>query len=252
MIPRNHGVKGKSMKLEYCAMTGADDPVDVRDLLVIGKDFPFVEWALLWMPERAGTQRFPTAGWIRNFKKECSGSHASLHLCGQGLIDFAAGKKAEVMEGFRRIQLNLKYDNAGDRIDLAQLAARVGAQPEVQFILQYTDDKKDALLPLFRDIPNHALLFDASAGAGVSPDKWSAPVPGHFCGYAGGLGPDNIAENLEMIRKITPAGYVTWVDMESKVRTEDEFDLGKVRHVLEIAAAYALPPRQATQTHPGL
>lgn len=227
------------MKLQYCAITGADNATDVKDLLAIEKDFPFVEWALLWMPERAGLQRFPTLDWIKNFKKECSNSHASLHLCGQALVDFATGKKVEAMEGFKRIQLNLKFDNAGDKIDLKQLAAMVKSHPGVQFILQYTEDKKDTLLPLFKDIPNHALLFDASAGAGVSPDKWSAPVPGHPCGYAGGLGPDNIAENLEMINKVTPADYITWVDMESKVRTEDEFDLGKVRRVLEVAKSYA-------------
>jgi phosphoribosylanthranilate isomerase len=240
------------MQLQYCTITGADDATEVKDLQALEKEFPFVEWAILWMPEKAGTARFPTAGWIKNFKAQCKDSPASLHLCSQALLDFAAGKKVAAMEGFTRVQLNLKFNNAGEKIDLKQLAARVKAHPEVEFILQYTEDKKDTLLPLFKDIPNHALLFDASAGAGISPDKWSAPVPGHHCGYAGGLGPENIAENLKMIEKVVPAGYATWVDMESKVRTNDTFDLGKVRRVLETAGAYVKPAQKAAGGSPSV
>lgn len=227
------------MKLQFCAMTGADDAVAPQDLASLEKEFPFVEWAILWMPERVGTPRFPTLAWIKKFKEICADSHASLHLCGQGLIDFVEGRTVEAMEGFSRIQLNLKFANAGDRIDLSLLAARVKARPDVQFILQYTEDKKDTLLPLFRDVPNHALLFDASAGTGISPDKWSAPVPGHYCGYAGGLGPDNILENLRLLEAVVPAGTVTWIDMESKIRTDDQLDLSKVRQVLETVKTHA-------------
>lgn len=237
------------MKLQFCAITGADDAVAIKDIAAIEKEFPFVEWAILWMPDRAGTPRFPTLEWIKDFKSQCPTSHASLHLCGDALIDFAEGRAVEAMKGFKRIQLNLKFANAGERIDLQQLAAQVKAHPDVQFILQYTEDKKDTLLPLFKDIPNHALLFDASAGAGISPDKWSAPVPGHFCGYAGGLGPDNVLENLKMINAVTPADYTTWIDMESKVRTDDQFDLQKVRSVLETVRAYAFSaPKPSVST----
>ncbi|MDD9900990.1 MAG: hypothetical protein OXT65_08435 [Alphaproteobacteria bacterium] len=238
------------MRLKYCAITGADDNVAINDLAAIEKEFPFVEWAILWMPEKAGTQRFPTAQWIADFKQQCPDSHASLHLCGSALVDFAEGRKVDAMAGFKRIQLNLKFDNAGERIDLQELAAQVKAHPNVEFILQYTEDKKDTLLPLFKDIPNHALLFDASAGTGISPDKWSAPVEGHFCGYAGGLGPENIAENLKMIAAVTPADYLTWIDMESKVRTDDQFDLTKVRQVLEKAKKYADTSLKNLKTSP--
>lgn len=231
------------MQLKYCAMTGADDAVDSNDLVALGREFPFVEWAILWMPERAGTRRFPTMGWIENFKKTCKDSHTSLHLCGRAFLDFADGRKGTGMDGFKRIQLNLQFDNAGNKCDLAKLAAQVKAHPDVQFILQYTPDKKETLLPLFKDISNHALLFDASAGTGTSPEKWDPPVEGHACGYAGGLGPDNIGENLKMLARILPAGYTTWIDMESKVRTDDAFDLKKVRRVLESVKNFSPPEK---------
>ena len=52
--------------------------------------------------------------------------------------------------------------------------------------------------------------------------------------------PGNVAGVLEAIAAVVPPGYETWIDMESGVRTDDEFDLGKVRAVLRAAAPYAL------------
>jgi phosphoribosylanthranilate isomerase len=84
------------------------------------------------------------------------------------------------------------------------------------------------------------VLFDESAGRGISPDSWDAPLPGHFCGYAGGMNPDNVEANIKMIEKVA-AGHTTWIDMESGVRTNDRFDLGKMRKVLEVTKPYIAP-----------
>jgi hypothetical protein len=58
------------------------------------------------------------------------------------------------------------------------------------------------------------------------------------CGFAGGLGLDNLEDQLE--RLATVAGdRAIWIDMESKIRSEaDEFDRDKVRRCLEIARRY--------------
>ncbi|QQG37408.1 MAG: hypothetical protein HYS17_07415 [Micavibrio aeruginosavorus] len=176
-----------------------------------------------------------------------------MHLCDDGFLGFIAQDPAvrNLMSGFQRIQLNLKFGDVEGKYDPAELVARVRENPQHQFILQYTKEKKD-LLPLFRDVPNHALLFDASAGRGISPGHWDAPLPGHFCGYAGGLNPENLQENLNLISSIAN-GYTTWIDMESGVRTDDRFDIGKVRRILSIAAPYAAhDPIHANKTgvHP--
>ena len=85
-------------------------------------------------------------------------------------------------------------------------------------------------------MPYHAILFDASAGRGVAPEGWPAPIPDHFCGYAGGINPGNVARHIELIKEA--GAEDTWIDMESGVRTENRFDLDKVREVLKIAAAH--------------
>ncbi len=230
------------MHLKYCSLTGADDAVDIQDLSAVAQEYPFVEWAILLLPEHAGEPRCPSPAWIQQFKKEYAGSHTALHLCGQALLDFIAKKNEplDIMSGFDRIQLNLAFGEMEAKYDPAKLAARVKESPQWEFILQYGNDKKN-LLPLFENIPNHALLFDTSAGRGISPDAWPSPIKGHFCGYAGGITPDNVKKNLDMIAK-TAAGQPTWVDMESGIRTDDRFDLKKVRRVLEIVKDYITRP----------
>lgn len=227
---------GKKMKLKNVAITGADDAVKVEDLNDIAREYPFVEWALLYMPERAGKKRFPTEQWIRDFDARYRGHHKAMHLCGGAFLDFAAGKIPDIIKGFKRIQLNLGFGNVEGKYDPQKLLKQIKAHPEHEFVIQYTDKRKN-LLPALAKIPNHALLFDGSAGTGVLPGNWPAPLSGHFCGYAGGLKPENIKENIEKIAAAA-GNYETWIDMESGVRTNDEFDLQKVRKVLDIAAPF--------------
>ncbi len=227
------------MQLKYCSLTGADDAVAIDGLDALAADFPFVEMAILLMPERMGQPRFPTAAWIKNFAAQYKGQHRAMHLCGDALLRFVAddAEILDLMQGFQRIQLNLTFADAGTQIDAAQLAAQVKKYPAQTFIVQY-GPAHVGFLPFFNDVANHALLFDDSAGRGISPDHWPAPVAGHFCGYAGGLNPDNLERHLDLIAQAV-GGEVTWIDMETGIRTNDQFDLGKCRRVLEISAQYA-------------
>ncbi|WP_435641451.1 hypothetical protein [Micavibrio aeruginosavorus] len=226
------------MKLQYCSITGADDEVDVQDMNTLAAEFPFVEWAILLLPARAGQLRFPTTNWIHSFSKQNHAKNTAMHLCDGGFLGFINGERdiLDLMSGFKRIQLNLKFGDVEGKYDPAQLVARVRENPQHQFIIQYTKDKA-GLLPLLADVPNHAVLFDESAGRGISPDSWDAPLAGHFCGYAGGMNPDNVQNNIDMIQKVAN-GHTTWIDMETGVRTDDHFDLSKVRRVLTTAAPY--------------
>ncbi len=226
------------MQLKYCSITGADDAVDPADLAKIAAEFPFVEWAILWLPAQAGEPRCPSRAWIENFARTYKGGYTAMHLCGKGLIDFVEEKPEvlSLMSTFKRIQLNLEFGKMDGLYDPARLLQRVKDSPQWEFIIQYVEEKS-WLLPKLRDIHNHSLLFDASAGRGVSPDSWPAPVPGHFCGYAGGINPENVGKNLDMITRVADS-QVTWIDMESGVRTDDHFDTEKVRRVLQISAPY--------------
>jgi phosphoribosylanthranilate isomerase len=226
------------MKIKYCSLTGADDAVDIADLSALAADFPFVETAILLMPERMGQPRFPTAPWIRDFAAQYTGEHRAMHLCGEGLFGFLADDPAVLglMRGFQRIQLNLTFADAGTRITPEALAAHARKYAAHQFIIQY-GPQHGHYLPHFADVKNHALLFDDSAGRGIAPDRWPAPLPGHFCGYAGGLNPENLDRHLDLINDAA-GDTLVWIDMESGIRTDDRYDIAKCRRVLEIASEY--------------
>lgn len=81
-------------------------------------------------------------------------------------------------------------------------------------------------------------LFDTSGGAGVLPASWPKPTSKFWCGYAGGLGPLNVVEQIERIEGICEQPY--WIDMERRVRSENDskLDLQAVRLVLQAAKPY--------------
>jgi hypothetical protein len=69
-------------------------------------------------------------------------------------------------------------------------------------------------------------LFDVSFGTGAAPRDWpplSSSQP--FCGFSGGLGPDNVRARLAYA-PVAP-GVAYWIDMESGVRTDGRFDTAK-------------------------
>jgi hypothetical protein len=82
------------------------------------------------------------------------------------------------------------------------------------------------------------VLFDASAGRGLTPRRWPAPLPGVRCGYAGGLGPETIATELPLIEQAAD-GEPYWIDMESRLRAgAKDFPLDRARRVLDIVAGF--------------
>lgn len=85
--------------------------------------------------------------------------------------------------------------------------------------------------------PGHQVLFDASGGRGISPEGYRQALPGKACGYAGGIGPENVRETLITVATLGgPEGF--WIDMEGKLRGEDdEFLLDRCEAVLEAVAA---------------
>lgn len=62
----------------------------------------------------------------------------------------------------------------------------------------------------------------------------SPPIPYHFTGYAGGIGPDTVAGIVEAIEKVNPGLAPYYIDMESGIRTNDLFDIDKCLEVANI------------------
>lgn len=246
------------MILDRVTITGADDSIDPEELIPLARDFPFVEWGILFSGSRLGVARYPSRSWISALAKIVwqVPMKLSAHLCGAWVRDFVLKAKfnwkpeyAAHQMLFERVQLNFhgQFHKKAPSFE-SELSAEtpqrasegMKARAGKQFIFQCdgeNDKTVEELLPWFPDgiFP----LFDRSGGTGVTPKDWPKAWPGTYCGYAGGLGPDILTTQLKLIEQAAGEARI-WIDMETRVRSEDDriFDLAKVRAALEKAAPW--------------
>lgn len=236
-------------------ITGADDSIAPADLLPISQEFPFVEWGILCSYNSIGLNRFPSREWLDTltYFKKADGAELKLscHLCGKYVNTVLLGDVASVVESltketwsiFDRVQINTH--GKSHSISSAMFSKLHDFYPEKEIIFQY-DGKNDGVLPWAETYElNHSALFDLSHGVGKLPSQWPDLLPGIKCGYAGGLSPQNLREQIERIEE--KAGNTEiWIDMETHVRSDDDrlFDLEKVRECLRISSEYVSFPAQ--------
>ncbi len=117
----------------------------------------------------------------------------------------------------KRVQLNVgDYTHCFSPKGLAKLIA---AYPNQEFIFPWNEKVAPQIGQLKKTGARFSLLFDGSYGEGIEPESWRAPVYNDIPhGYAGGLGPNNVAENLDKINAVLPPDYTTWIDAEGKLR----------------------------------
>ncbi|MGY6257271.1 hypothetical protein ACXIVK_27820 [Paraburkholderia caledonica] len=220
--------------LTHCTLTGVDNSTDIDQLFVLADRFPFVEWGTLYSESQAGNGRYPDLSKINTIVRRLGDAHArpafALHVCGRAVADFLAGvgHVSEVAGAFDRIQINF----LSSRFSLQDIIATVRRYPSKTIITQLNAANID-LWKHLADEPNHAVLFDASCGRGIERDEWPAGLPSVRCGYAGGLGPDNVSIHLPRIQ-YTAGNAPFWIDMEGRLRDEhDVFDLARAAAVLD-------------------
>lgn len=170
------------------------------------------------------------------------------HICGKWVKDALIGKWPKLddvtdMLGvqFQRFQLNTHAQPHRYSEGFFKLVDKLSG--ECQTVIFQLDGKDGSQLARAAvewcgNQANIAGLFDLSHGAGILPSEWPEPVAGLLCGYAGGLGQDNIADQLDKIKSVASIG--SWVDAEAKLRndTTDAFDLDKVAKFLEACEPY--------------
>jgi hypothetical protein len=223
-------------RLTGVTITGADDDVEPEKLAELSEMFPFVEWGILWSSKRSGhARRYPSRAWLdMACLKKC---RLALHLCGRVARDVLSGPVHHMplgmdMTRFARVQLN-GYQAPADFgfIEFARLRT-------TQWILQVPEMDRfrsaEVDVALLGGRPKASILFDPSGGKGLTFMDHREGIPGSLSGqgmgFAGGIGPTNV---VQAVMECDRFGEPFWIDMESGVRTNDEFDLALVRVVLE-------------------
>jgi hypothetical protein len=217
-----------SAKPSFITFTGVDEYTDAAGLVELANDYP-VEFGLLFSPSRQGREpRYPAIHTIEWLTDELPLRWAA-HLCGGDARNWLYEDRCEHdLSDFHRVQINTADPNIQPSLIGNQAAKR-----NLRAILQCRGP--------FPRVASVDVLFDASGGRGISPDSWPSPTRTTFCGYAGGLGPANVAQAVAVIGQLADR---YWIDMESGVRDErDHFSLRKCRAVCE--AVYG-PPGSAS------
>lgn len=202
-------------------LSGADERTKIGDLIRLSD--MGAEIALLYTFSPDGRHRYPDPFWLMEAALALNGS-AALHICGsrarQAMVD---GKLDFLLARVGRIQVNGQFD-------VGELNYFCEAELDHQIITQHTE-RNSFLVNVFK--ANHSILVDASGGRGISPSLWERPVTNKSVGFAGGLGPHNLAEQLPKIAAV--AIEPSWIDLESGLRdTDDWFDIDKAMEVMRI------------------
>ena len=248
------------MNLDRVTITGPDNSINPTDLISLTKEFPFVEWGILYSASSMGSNRFPNADWLHELRSMSRREHLplSLHLCGQYVRRILVGDDPQdvwtFIDVFDRVQLNFHAEkNICNPKACHGTLLRLSDHGQREFIFQIDGERGNQHLKAIQEEGDDFRsfgLFDVSGGAGILPRDWPAPLlmlddgTPDYHGYAGGLGPDNLAEQIPLIAKAAN-GCRFWIDMETHVRSHNDriFDLEKVRRCLEIAKPFVRPRR---------
>lgn len=243
-------------RLNKVTITGADDSVSPDVLVQTVAKYPLAEVGILF-GNHPGTPRFPSEDWVVSLRDAAQKSSSiitlSAHLCGDWVTSFLTQVGGHVpywvWDMWSRVQLNTHgqarlVQLRNFRHNLVETCVR----HDVQVVFQDDGANDD----LFRwahgsRLFNVACLFDRSGGAGRLPSEWPPPFPGAYCGYAGGLSPDNVVTHLCAVHELCDvwqtspdhSGY--WIDAETHLRTDDgaRFDLERAEAFLAKASEFA-------------
>ena len=228
-------------------ITGADDAADPNQLAHLSRFYPFVEWAVLFSDKRRGSPRYPSLQWIRRLEDVAAGRAGrmklAMHLCGAE-ARLAASEATHFDPGpaWRRVQVN-GYEAGAAKREWIPAGSFTG-RSAFSWILQARS--RESLRAVIDDarVSSADVLYDPSGGEGKRPDAWpSIPAATSLeesaigFGFAGGIGPDNVAGVLREVTEQNPNLSRVWIDMESGVRTGETLDLDKVKAVLSAVAS---------------
>lgn len=196
---------------QFVTFTGVDEWADLDRMRDMSRTWP-IEWGVLIGDKSgsgAGKPRYPG---IRRFHEivQTPGLRLALHMCGWFASAVNEGRAPDLpYHRFARVQVNCTAE--GMRYDLHTLQA-FSHRIERPVIFQAGDFPDPLVLPM-QDRSTLQTLFDRSGGRGVAPDSWPACHHDGLVGYAGGIGPGNVARVLD---RIDARNF--WIDMETGIR----------------------------------
>lgn len=209
-------------ELKIVTFTGADEQNDLGELFGFLDQYPIAELAILFDPKLAGAKpNYPARQWLEEFKRAAMarghGKQIALHLCEDSIHQFLDNDTnvSYLAQGFGRVQLNIWQGRMQIDPRKADRAAYAFRQATGGAIIVPMNKGNAPLVTALTD-PDVQILFDRSGGQGKTPDEWPEGLADRFCGWAGGLGPDNIVHEYARIQAKAKGPH--GIDMETNVQ----------------------------------
>lgn len=233
--------------LSGVTLTGVDEKVPVADLMQLADPYPDCEFGVL--VSRLGEQRSRRLKWLDRLAAQSDGAlNLCLHLCysryqqDSWLNRTLAGDWQFVdllgptWDLFQRVQLNLRHHVR--RVDQPSFVEGLkSALGDRQVILQLDRFDHPLASECLHAGIDTSVLYDLSGGRGVLPNKWPVASSSLDCGFAGGLTPSNLADQLPRIQAATGDGKGIWIDAQSPFRP---WNIATARDYLQAAAPWVL------------
>jgi phosphoribosylanthranilate isomerase len=104
---------------------------------------------------------------------------------------------------------------------------------DFEVILQYNKNNSNFLETyLSQKLPSNVnILFDSSGGRGTVIQNIQKPF-NNYTGYSGGINVENVEEICKKIVNHSNSSDV-WIDLESGVRTDNNFDFVKANKIID-------------------
>lgn len=225
------------MNLKFITCSGANEFTNIDALFALYHDFPCIEFGIQVSGKKCNYESARFA-WLQNLQKQIIMKNVrlplALHLNQDWVEHFCNGeivpelqdllswvdKKGEPL--FQRVQLNFKIGREKSP-NIVSLEKTMADFPNLRFILSYNDANAKLITDIYRRKKVvFDCLFDESFGEGVLPKKRRVPVFENVVqGYAGGLSPENVAQELHKIMHILPSSASFFIDAEGKLKGDD-------------------------------
>ena len=240
------------MKLRYITCSDPRENVAVETLLRLSQLDPIVEIAVQAHPSKMSAD-MPRNQWFNRLLRESlympTAPNLAVHVNMEWCDNFCRGILAPEIKNWllltrtdgspviRRWQINI-YGSKTKLFNTAEIAKLLKTFSNNEFIFQYGSYEYNRIHRLDKTGINFSVLYDTSGGAGKLAKNWGPPLfDAHSQGYAGGLSPENVTENLNKIAKVAGPREDVWIDAEGKLKNPDtkKFDVNKAKQYITAA-----------------
>lgn len=223
--------------LKFCTLTGIDKRTPFDWVIDTASLHPTAEFGILLSATANGSDhRYPDRDFISDFTLAMQRAmvNTALHICGRAVRMFVEGDKdvRDLAARFGRVQLNFNARHIAFSID--ELDAAIAEFPRP--VITQHNEANSALATTIK-ARNHHVLFDASGGRGIHASEWPQRVAGKLYGYAGGFGPETLISDINGAHDAS-GGRPFWIDMESRIRTDNWLDTSICEGVLRTSTAW--------------